>query len=93
MNSWNIEGEPAQSGEFFGRIVLAGATSVLGKMDAEHPVELVLDAPVAAGDGQQPLGRGAFGQEIIRTTGVSARWLHRRRREVMRPTAATLAEP
>ena len=46
-------------------MVAARTVAVLGKMDVEHPMELVLDAPMAAGDVEQPLGRDVFGQEIV----------------------------
>ena len=50
---------------FSGAWSLARAVGVLGKMDVEHPMELILDTPMAAGDVEQPLGRDVFGQEII----------------------------
>src|SRR5437660_11835270 len=65
MSSQDVEGEPAQNGEVLGSMVAARAVGVLGKMDVEHPMELVLDAPMAAGDVEQPLGRDVFGQEIV----------------------------
>jgi hypothetical protein len=73
VSSQDVEGEPAQNGEVLGSMVAARTVVVLGKMDVEHPMELVLDTPMAAGDVEQPLGRDVFGQEIVRTTGASAR--------------------
>src|SRR6202140_3506308 len=69
VSSQDVEGEPAQNGEVLGSIVLARAVAVFGKMDVEHPMELVLDAPMTAGDVQQPLGRDVFGQEIVTRDG------------------------
>src|SRR5579872_743228 len=56
MGSQDIESEPAESGEVLGSIVLARAIAILGEVDVEHPMELVLDAPMAASEMQQPLG-------------------------------------
>ena len=50
VGSQNVEGEPAKNGEVLGGVVLAGAVAILGEVDVEHPMELVLDAPVTAGD-------------------------------------------
>lgn len=65
MRSQDIKGEPAQDGKVLGSVVLSGTVSILGEVNIEHPVELVLDAPVASGDVQQPLGRDVFGEEIV----------------------------
>src|SRR5579872_6541762 len=56
MGSQDIESEPAESGEVLGSIVLARAIAILGEVDVEHPMELVLDAPMAASEMQQPWG-------------------------------------
>src|SRR5438046_9340629 len=61
----DIEGEPAQDGKIFRGIVLTGAVGVLGEMDVEHPMELVLDTPMTASDVQQSLRRDVFAQEIV----------------------------
>ncbi len=42
MGSEDVEGEPAQNGEVLGRVVLSCPIAILGEMDVEHPVELVL---------------------------------------------------
>src|SRR5436190_12201719 len=89
VGSQDVEGEPAQNGEVLGSIVLPRPIAILGEMDVKHPMELVLDGPVTAGDVQQPLRRHVFGQEKWRTTGGPAPWSCRRLREVIRPTAAT----
>jgi hypothetical protein len=65
VSSQDVEGEPAQNGEVFGSMIASRAIGVLGKMDVEHPVELVLDAPMAASDVEQPLRRDVFGQQIV----------------------------
>ncbi|MBR1165223.1 hypothetical protein [Bradyrhizobium elkanii] len=44
MISPDVEGAPAQNGKVLGRMVAARAVAVLGKVDVEHPMELVLDA-------------------------------------------------
>src|ERR1700676_2386241 len=65
VSSQDVEGEPTQNGEVFGSVVLPRPIGVLGKMDVEHPMELVLDAPMTAGDVQQLAGGHVFGQEIV----------------------------
>src|SRR3954470_2755361 len=65
VSSQDVEDEHAQEGEVLGSMVAARAVAVLGKMDVEHPMELVLDAPMAAGNLEQPSGRDVFGQEIV----------------------------
>src|SRR6266567_7045443 len=65
VSSQDVEGEPAQDGEVLGSIVLSRAIAIFGEMNIEHPMELVLDAPMTAGDVQQPLGGDVFGQEIV----------------------------
>src|SRR5256885_9344397 len=57
VGSQDVEGEPAQNGEVLGSIVLPRPIAILGEMDVKHPMELVLDGPVTAGDVQQPLRR------------------------------------
>src|SRR5262245_36841194 len=57
VGSQDVEGKPTQDGEVFGCVVLSGAVGVLGEVDVEHPMELVLDGPMTARDVQQPLGR------------------------------------
>src|SRR5215211_7377483 len=61
----DVEREPAQDSEVLGSIVLSCAISILGELNVEHPVELVLDGPMTARDLQQPLGGHIFGQEIM----------------------------
>lgn len=46
-------------------VVLSGTIAILGEVNVEHPMKLILDAPMAAADMQQPLGRDVFGQEIV----------------------------
>src|SRR5450432_3565268 len=65
VGSQDIESKPAQDGEVFRGIVLSSAVGVLGEMDVEHPMELVLDTPMTASDMQQLLGRDVFGQEVV----------------------------
>src|SRR5438067_3686084 len=65
VGSQDVEGEPAQNGEVLGSIVLPRPIAILGEMDVKHPMELVLDGPVTAGDVQQPLRRHVFGQEKV----------------------------
>ena len=65
VGSQDIEGEPAQNGEVFGSMVPSRAIAVLGEMNVEHPMQLVFDTPLAAGDVQELLGRHVFGQEIV----------------------------
>src|ERR1700687_5500078 len=50
VGSQDVEGKPAKNGEVLGSIVLSRAIAILGEMDVEHPMELVLDCPVTAGD-------------------------------------------
>src|SRR5258708_21846090 len=65
VSSQDVEGEPAQNGDVLGSMVATRAVAVLGEMHVEHPMELVLDAPMAAGDVKQPFGRDIFGQDIV----------------------------
>jgi hypothetical protein len=65
VGSQDVEGESVQDGEVLRSMVLSRAISIFGKMDVEHPMKLVLDAPMTAGDVQQPLGGHVFGQEIV----------------------------
>jgi hypothetical protein len=54
VSSQDVEGEPSQNGEVLRGVVLSRAIAILGKLDVEHPMEFVLDGPMAAGDLQQP---------------------------------------
>jgi hypothetical protein len=65
VGSQDVEGKSAENGEVLGSMVAARAVGILGKIDVEHPMELVLDAPMAAGDTEQPLGRDVFGKDIV----------------------------
>src|SRR5882724_4808401 len=65
VSSQDVESEPTQDGEVLWSVVLPCPIAILGEMDVKYPMELVLDAPMAAGDVQQPLGRHVFGQEIV----------------------------
>jgi hypothetical protein len=65
VGSQDVEGEPPENGEVLRRVVLSGAVAVLGEVDVEHPVELVLAAPMTARDVKQPLGRDVLGPEIV----------------------------
>src|ERR1700687_6107361 len=65
VSSQDVEGKPAQNGEVLRSVVLSRAIDVLVEMDVEHPMEFVLDGPMAAGDLQQPLWGRVFGQEIV----------------------------
>src|SRR6202142_172953 len=65
VGSQDVKGQPAQNGEVRWSIVLARAVGLLGKMDVEHPMKPVLDTPMTAGDGQQPLWGDIFGQEVV----------------------------
>jgi hypothetical protein len=65
VGSDDVECEPAQDGEVLGRMVLSGTIAILGEVDIEHPMKTVFDAPVAAGDVQQPLGGHILGQKIV----------------------------
>jgi hypothetical protein len=88
-SSQDVEGEPAKNGEVLGSIVLSRAVAILGEMDIEHPMKPVLDAPVTAGDMQQPFGGEVFGQEIMANDRRIGALPRRRLREVIRPIAAT----
>lgn len=50
VGAQGIEGEFAQDGEVLGGVVRAAARGVLVEVDIEHPVELVLDGLMGAGD-------------------------------------------
>ncbi len=65
VSSEDFEGEPAQNSKVLRSIVLSSTIAVLGEVNIEHPMELVLDTPVAAGDAQQPLGGDVLGPEIV----------------------------
>src|SRR5689334_2955460 len=65
MGLVDVERELAQDCEVLGSIVLSCAVAILGEVDVEHPVEAVLDAPMAASDLQKPFGRHLFGQQIV----------------------------
>lgn len=63
MSSDQVEGEFADDGEVLRGVVLAGTGGVLGEVDVEHSVKLVLDGPVGPGDLQHAFGGGDGGQE------------------------------
>ena len=63
----SVQGEPVQQGDVAWGVVLPGAVEVFAEGDIEHPVQLVLDAPVGAGDLQ-----GLVGVQAARK-GVEAR--------------------
>lgn len=75
MSPQNVEGELAEDSEVLGGIVLSGSIAILVEMNVEHPMKLVLDAPVTAGDVQKLLRRHVFRQNIVaheRLVGVLA---------------------
>src|SRR5262245_19406006 len=57
MCAKHIERELAQNGQVFRSVVFAIARAILVEDDIEDPVQLVLDAPMAAGDGENASGR------------------------------------
>src|SRR5262245_11401687 len=65
MGPQYVEGKLAEDSEVLGGIVLSGSIAILGEMNVEHPMELVLDAPVTAGDLQKLLRRHVFRQNMV----------------------------
>ena len=61
----DVECKLSQDGQVLGRVVLARPIAVLGEMDVENPVKLVLDAPVAPSDLQKPFWRHVCRQDIV----------------------------
>ena len=52
-----VEGEAAEDGEVLGSVVAAVSGAVLVEGDVEHPVQRVLNRPVAADGAGEVLGR------------------------------------
>src|SRR5579859_6098140 len=65
MTANNVECKPSQDREVFRGIVFPGPIGVLGEDDVEYPVQAVLDAPMAAYDLQQSLGRHVFRKQDV----------------------------
>ena len=61
----NVDGELANGGEVFRRMIAAAAAGIFVEQHIEDPVQVVLDAPVGAHDREQLLGRQQTrGQEV-----------------------------
>src|ERR1700738_3369597 len=61
----DVEGKLSKASKILGRVVFPRPIVVLGKMDVEHPVQLVLDTPVASSNVQKPLRRHVFRQDVV----------------------------
>jgi hypothetical protein len=59
-----VEGEAAKDGEVLGAVVAAVAGPVLVEGDVEHPVQAVLDRPVAADSAGGGLGGEGGGEDV-----------------------------
>src|SRR5207245_1729456 len=60
-----VDRVPPQGRKVFGTVVFSGSAGVLAEDDVEHPVQLVLDAPVTAYDLQKSFCRYVLGQHVI----------------------------
>jgi len=65
MQAQQVECQLAQDSQVLRSMVLAVAREVLVEEDVEHPVQLVLDTPVAAHNGQQAGRRDQLGEQEI----------------------------
>jgi hypothetical protein len=65
VGAQDVEGEAAQAGEVFGRMILAGAHPVLVEDDIEHPVQAVLDLPVGAHDREETGGGERPREQVV----------------------------
>src|SRR5262245_21498349 len=61
----DVECKLSHEGEVFRGVVFPCPTAVFGEMDVEHPMQLVLDAPMAPSDLQKSLRRHVFRQNIV----------------------------
>ena len=62
----------SDDGHVVGAMAGPQAGQVLLELDVEHPVELVFDAPVAAHDGVEALGREGLAEQIVAGLGAGA---------------------
>ncbi len=87
-----VEGELSHQSDVLGAVVLAVAGSIFVEHDIENPMELVLDAPVACGDREEPFRREGFGEQEVSDDRGS--WvLPARRLSSTRPTALMPGKP
>ena len=60
-----VECELADDCKVLGSMVFPGSVAVFVEDDIEHPMQLVLDGPMAAHDLQKFFGREVFGKQIV----------------------------
>jgi hypothetical protein len=54
----HIQGDAANQDSVLGRVIIACPTSIFPKLDIQHPVLLVFDAPVTTHTGSKPFWIG-----------------------------------
>ena len=65
VGAYDIESEPSEYREILGSVVLSTSIAILVEDDIEHPMQLILDAPMRAHDTQQPFGGNVFGKKEV----------------------------
>lgn len=71
VSAQDVEGEFSQDSEVLGRIVISGSVGIFLEDDVEHPVQLVLDGPVASHGAKQGLCPKVFREQVV----ADVRWL------------------
>lgn len=56
----DIEAKLSQKSKVLGSMILSRPIAILGEMDVKHPMQLVLDGPMAPSDLQKSLWRHVF---------------------------------
>ena len=63
--SQDVECKLSQESEILGCMVLSRPIAIFGEVNVEHPMQAVLDAPMAASDLDKSLRRHVFRQNIV----------------------------